>query len=598
MRKTGKALIGLIVVGLAPAAFAQVAACPIGAPTLTVSGDVNANAAWSGHVLLDGPVFVKNNATLTIAAGTVVRGQPRSSAVVPNQVAGTPGVLVVTQAGRIVANGSPTAPITMTTAAVDNDGDNVPDDLDANGFEDSYPGFDPAQLPALVPDATPTFYDDSCTTAPLAPLDANGNDNTGLWGGLVVLGEAPTNLADIYGVGYGKGIVEGLTVPGFPAADATYGGNLPNDNSGSLSYISIRHAGDEIGTSNELNGLTMGAVGAGTRISFIEVYANFDDGFEWFGGTVNGDHLAAFFVGDDSFDADLGYTGVNQFLTTFQPFFDENDGDAYGSASGDKLAELDGEDYRPDNAALNDNLNTRERISDASEDKTPWPLSSFTFYNVTAIGSLIESGNDFTPIDVNSANIGWEWRNGGAGDLFNSVIVNVTDTGFQGLASGAPSFTAADNMNNGFTRIVCTTQDNVTGTWSQTFSAGLPNPPVFTVLTAAESKALENGNLLSQQLGGAVAGFTNSLNQYNPATFSLVNSDITFNPQGDVNNKLAASLKPARIDPRPASGGPTAGCVGPQGTGLDGSATYRGSHPSGIPLWTNSWTSLSQGGLL
>lgn len=602
MQNAKRALIGLAAAALVPSAQAQAAApCPTGAPTLSVAGpEITSNTSWSGHVLLQGPVFVKNDAVLTIAPGTVIRGQPRSGPVVANQVAGTPGALIVTQAGRIVANGSATNPITMTTGAVDNDGDNVPDDLDANGFEDPYPGYDPSQLPALVADATPSWYDESCTTAPLAPLDAAGNANVALWGGVVILGEAPTNLADAFGVGYGKGIVEGLTVPGFPSADATFGGTFPNDNSGSLSYLSIRHAGDEIGTSNELNGLTLAGVGAGTRISYIDIYLNFDDGIEWFGGTVNGDHLAVFFVGDDSFDVDNGYTGVNQFLTTFQAFFDENDAGPFGSASGDKLLEADGEDYRPDNTALNDNVSTRERINDASQDKTPWPFSSFAFYNVTAIGSLIETNPDFTPVDVNSPNIGWQYRNGAAGDLFNSVIVNVSDTGFEGLASGAPGFTAADNMTNGFTRIVCSTMDNVNGTWSQTFTGGLPNAPTFTVLTAAESTALANGNLLSQRLGGLVSGTTNSLNSYNPANFSLVNSDITFDPQGDVNGKLIAGLKPAPIDPRPqtAFGSPIGGCVAPQRTGVDPSATYRGAFPTGAPLWTNGWTALDQGGLL
>ncbi len=601
MQKIKNALIGLAVAALAPAAQAQVAACPTGAPTTTVAGpDITSNTSWSGHVLLQGPVFVKNNAVLTIAPGTVIRGQPRSGPVVSGQTAGTPGVIVVTQSGRIIANGSPTNPITMTTAAVDNDNNNIPDDLDGNNFEDAYPGFDPSQLPALVPDATPTWYDDTCTTAPLAPLDAAGNSNVALWGGLVVLGEAPTNLANANGQGYGIGTVEGLTVPGFPAADAAFGGNLPNDNSGSLSYISIRHAGDEIGEGNELNGLTLGGVGAGTRISYIEVYANFDDGVEWFGGTVNGDHLAVFFVGDDSFDVDNGYTGVNQYLVTFQPFFNENDGQVYGSASGDKLLEGDGEDYRPDNTALNDNVNTRERVNDSIDDKRPWPFSSFAFYNVTAIGSLIETGNDFTPTSVNAANIGWQYRNGGAGDLFNSVILNVSDTGFEGLTSGVPGFTAADHMTNGLTRIVCTTMDNVNGTWSQTFTGGVPNPPTSTVLTAAESAALENGNLLSQRLGGLVSGTTNSLNSYNPSNFSLANSDITFNPVGDVNGKLIAGLKPAPIDPRPVSsfGSPVAGCAAPPRTGVDPSPLYRGAFQTGAPLWTNTWTSLDQGGLL
>ena len=93
-----------------------------------------------------------------------------------------------------------------------------------------------------------------------------------------------------------------------------------------MRFVSIRHAGDEIGNSNELNGLTLGGVGSGTTIENVEVYVNFDDGIEWFGGTVNGKNLHVAFVGDDTFDLDEGYTGVNQFLFGVMPFFNENDG--------------------------------------------------------------------------------------------------------------------------------------------------------------------------------------------------------------------------------------------------------------------------------
>ena len=89
---------------------------------------------------------------------------------------------------------------------MDNDNNGVADDADANGFEDRW---DPGD----------TFLDDTPTTAPLAPLNKAGFANVALWGGLVILGRAPTNLADKCGVGYGKCVIEGCTVPGFPAAD-------------------------------------------------------------------------------------------------------------------------------------------------------------------------------------------------------------------------------------------------------------------------------------------------------------------------------------------------------------------------------------------
>lgn len=146
-----------------------------------------------------------------------------------------------------------------------------------------------------------------------------------LWGDLVLLGNATTNMANNAGLGQGLGTVEGLTVPGFPVADATYGGSLgvgdDADSSGSVSYVSVRHAGDEIGNSNELNGVPLAGVGTGTEFHHVEVYANFDDGIEWFGGTVNGHHLQVSQAGDDVFDADQGYRGKNQFLVGIMPNF-------------------------------------------------------------------------------------------------------------------------------------------------------------------------------------------------------------------------------------------------------------------------------------
>ena len=86
-----------------------------------------------------------------------------------------------------------------------------------------------------------------------------------------------------------------------------------SDSSGIIRYVSIRHGGSEIGAGNEINGLTMGGVGTGTIIEFVEVFANKDDGFEWFGGSVNARFLVAAYGKDDSYDYDSGWTGYGQF---------------------------------------------------------------------------------------------------------------------------------------------------------------------------------------------------------------------------------------------------------------------------------------------
>ena len=65
--------------------------------------------------------------------------------------------------------------------------------------------------------------------------------------------------------------------------------------------------GAAIASDNEINGLTMGGVGSATTIEYVEVFANADDGFEWFGGTVNSKYLVGAFNNDDTFDWDEGF---------------------------------------------------------------------------------------------------------------------------------------------------------------------------------------------------------------------------------------------------------------------------------------------------
>jgi hypothetical protein len=489
--------------------------------------------------------------------------------------------------------------VIFTSATTDNNGDDIADDVDGNGFPDRW-------------DVGDTYYDDSPTSAPLAPLNANGSrSNVALWGGVVILGNAPTNLANKYNVGYGKGLVEGLIVPGFPAADATYGGVKPHDNSGSIRFASIRHAGEQIGADNELNGLTLAGVGDGTTIENVEVYANFDDGIEWFGGTVHGKRLAVFFVGDDMFDVDEGYTGINQYLFGIAPFFNEYDNadcttgsppgpsQPYGSASGDKGGEFDGDQYNADGVDFDENVNIRLDVTQNIVETTPWPLSQPAIYNATLIGATPDSGAVGSAIDFNvgsvSANVslcgakrGFQVRNGFAGAIFNSIVVNTgAEEGFEVDADsggeGAPGFGADANVTNKLTFLVCSTLDD-TG-----------------ALDATETLAATNGNELSENLRGVSPTVTSDDNVLNGGFTNLVEEDQTFDPTGDASGKLSAALVGANgvINPRPSGFTGTSGCVAPQGPGLDASATFRGAFPAGAaPLWTTGWTTLNIAGLL
>ncbi len=121
----------------------------------------------------------------------------------------------------------------------------------------------------------------------------------GDWGGVILLGNAPTNKPTTT-------TIEGIK-------NANYGGTDTNDNSGILKYVRIEFAGVAISPNNEINGLTLGGVGAGTKIEYIQVTEAADDSFEWFGGTVNCKYLISHKSWDDDFDTDYGFSGNVQF---------------------------------------------------------------------------------------------------------------------------------------------------------------------------------------------------------------------------------------------------------------------------------------------
>ncbi len=129
-----------------------------------------------------------------------------------------------------------------------------------------------------------------------------GEREAGDWGGLVLCGQAPNNLPNdatnrqLEG-GYG----------------AFHGGTDAADNSGSLKYVRLEYAGIPINPNQEVNSLTMGSVGSGTTIDYVQASFGLDDSFEWFGGTVNAKHLIAYKGLDDDFDTDNGFSGYVQY---------------------------------------------------------------------------------------------------------------------------------------------------------------------------------------------------------------------------------------------------------------------------------------------
>lgn len=224
------------------------------ATTIRVTSNITGKVTWTANktYILGGRIFVTNGGELTIEAGTVIKGEAGSGA---NATA-----LVIARGGKIFANGTAAKPIIFTSVA------------------------------------------DEITSGQVASPNLEPNIN-GLWGGLLVLGRAPGSFA---------GDVTEVQIEGIPASDTNglYGGNLPADNSGVIKFISIRHGGANIGEGNEINGLTLGAVGSATVIENVEVVGNQDDGIEWFGGTVSVKNAVVWNAGDDAIDTDQAWSGT------------------------------------------------------------------------------------------------------------------------------------------------------------------------------------------------------------------------------------------------------------------------------------------------
>lgn len=208
--------------------------------TITSNITLTTDAVWalSGKVVVGGDNV--NSATLTIQPGVKVFGKSGAD------------YLVISRGSKIQAVGTASAPIVFTSVN------------DMLGLSDE--------------------------------------ESAGQWGGMVLLGNAPTNKCP------------DLTNCAVEAEGEAgkYGGNNPEDNSGALKYVQVKYAGYEVIPDNELNGITFAGVGRGTTVEYIQVHNNVDDGVEFFGGTVDLKHVVLTGNRDDSLDWADGWTGRMQ----------------------------------------------------------------------------------------------------------------------------------------------------------------------------------------------------------------------------------------------------------------------------------------------
>ncbi len=264
---------------------------------------------------------------------------------------------------------------------------------------------------------------------PIVFTSAEPTPSYGDWGGVIILGYAPTN--QVYNGTPGLGLIEGGIDPvkGLYGGGDQAGGAIAADNSGTLSYVRIEYAGIAFQPNNEINGLTMGGVGSGTTIDHVQVsYAN-DDAFEWFGGTVNAKYLIAYRALDDDFDADNGYTGKIQFALSVR---DPQVADVSGSngfehdnnAAGDETAPKTKPTFSnvtivgPNGGSINSNYRRAAHLRRSTETGFynsvavgAYPVGLFIDGNATALnaqtGTLVVKNSYFhgqtTPLSTNAA---------------------------------------------------------------------------------------------------------------------------------------------------------------------------------------------------
>jgi hypothetical protein len=258
----------------------------------------------------------------------------------------------------------------------------------------------------LVINGGSRIFAEGSPTAPIiftGATEVSAQASEGTWGGLIVAGRAPLN----------SNCVGASTTCRFEAdQEIVWGGTLPTDNSGILKYVQIRSAGGIVSPNNDLNALTLGGVGSGTVVEFVQAHNGTDDGFEMFGGTVNLRYIVATGNNDDSLDTDFGYSGNIQY--------------AYVKLDSGSVADSNG--IESDNGGQTSNLDalprTRPTLANATFDGAGFGFdaikvrrgSGFVLSNVIAsnfIGSCINFNDNATYVASAPAGQPLQVTNGG-----------------------------------------------------------------------------------------------------------------------------------------------------------------------------------------
>ena len=457
--------------------------------------------------LLDNKIYVQDGKSLTIQPGTVIKGVSTGTTAAANAI-------LVNRGGKIFANGSASCPIVFTA------------------FDDNLDG-----TYALT--------------------------NKGKWGGIILLGKAKNNLttaanysaAGTVGfagtalnsasvtLGTGQVIPSGYNggdgvgfIEGFLAADSRNLYGMPvgyeddNDNSGIMRYVSIRHAGATVGANNEINGLTLGSVGRGTTLEYIEVVSNDDDGIEFFGGTVNLKYATVMFNNDDAFDYDQGWKGKGQFWFGVKL-------DATTFTGGDNGFEMDLDD---------------QKANPGTTGGRP------VIYNATMIGN----GSTTTPTGGGGGPFALQFKERAEGEIYSSIFANYK-SGVNIIKSLGTRTGAVEAYHN----------------WT-----GVDNASAATPVTLKFECNTFVGNTSTITVGGSAANVLAADNtkfaaDNNVSVATLAGLDFTFAATGTtVSDQYNAQPNPAVATT----------CVAPA-DGFFTPATYRGAFALGQTSWLTDW---------
>jgi len=452
----------------------------------TLEGSITADRTLDAaqQYIIKGQVFVASGVTLTIPAGTILKGDKASK-----------GTLIVQPGGKLITQGTANKPVIFTSA--------------------------------------------------LAP----GARDRGDWGGVILLGNAFVNQP-------AKPAIEGITPSqtyGTTVAEGSNSTTNAGENSGSIQYTRIEYAGIELTPNNETNSLTFGGVGSGTTIDFVQVSFGGDDGYEWFGGTVNAKHMISESSWDDDFDTDFGWGGNVQFgLAVRNTFFADQSGS---------------------NGFESDNQGNGNAIVGVCDGSNNTGCTRGVFSNMTMLG----------PRDIQSRSISGNFLNGAhlrrrtAISIFNSYIagwrlgIRLDDQG------------TLDNLNDG-TSIHAYNVVSVPGTTRIGSSSSASDATFVTGLSGGDATTL------------ATYWTTNNSGDFNNITTTQPHQDIGVNPASFWGASTTSTI-PSNPDFKLVAGVAGANNLNSGANfahakltgGFFTTTTYRGAF-DGITDWTDGWS--------